>query len=259
MQPISVPLSDDPRRIPEKGPILVAHQPEFLPYLGNIAKATMGDVYLILDTVQFVKEHWQSRNRIRISGQGGWQWLIIPLKDVAKHMMPSNEVVIAGDHWKKKHLNAIRLSYGKAPFFRDFFPGIEEIYNREHVMLVDFLMDIIRFAFQSFRIGVPVYKTSELISMGYTITGIKSELIITMCRSVGANTFVFGRDGKTYIEKETFFRENIDFVFQDFHHPEYPQIHGGEFIPYMSFIDLLFNCGQEESIRILGGSPYTRE
>ncbi len=46
MEIIPVETSKDPRRIAETAPILVAHQPEFLPYLGNIAKATMGDVYV---------------------------------------------------------------------------------------------------------------------------------------------------------------------------------------------------------------------
>ena len=48
--------SKDWRRADLPEPILVAHQPEFLPWLSYISKATMGDVYFILDTVQFEKE-----------------------------------------------------------------------------------------------------------------------------------------------------------------------------------------------------------
>ena len=87
MNPVSIIQSQDPRRLPLEGKILVAHQPECMPWLGNISKAAMGDVYFILDTVQFVKEHWQSRNKIRIHGVRGWQWLSIPLKDVNKHLI----------------------------------------------------------------------------------------------------------------------------------------------------------------------------
>jgi len=258
MYPIHVELNKDPRRIDMEGTILVAHQPEFLPYLGNISKATMGDVYFILDTVQFVKEHWQSHNKIRISASHeGWQWLIVPLKGVQKHVMMTNEVEIDGDFWKKKHLKSISLSYSRAPFFKEIFPEITGIYERKHIMLIDFLMDIIRYAFKKFDIKAPIYQTSNLKNMGYTIEGKKSELILNMCKVVDAKTFVFGRDGRTYIEKEVFYNAGINFVFQEFHHMEYTQIHG-HFVPNMSFIDLLFNYGPE-SKSILGKCDFALE
>ena len=36
----------------------------------------------------------------------------------------------------------------------------------------------------------------------------------------------------------------IDILFQDFQHPQYPQCFG-TFEPNMSVVDLLFNCGPE--------------
>jgi hypothetical protein len=257
MNPISIIQSQDPRRLPLEGKILVAHQPECMPWLGNISKATMGDVYFILDTVQFVKEHWQNRNKIRIQGKKGWQWLCIPLKDVSKHIIQTDKVEIAGDFWKKKHLKAFQLSYQKAPFFDEVFSELSEIYSKEYIFLIDFLVEIILFAFRKFSITVPVYRTSELIKQGYTIDGVKSELVIKMCKVVNANVFVFGRDGRTYIDKQSFYNSNVNFVFQDYAHPVYNQIHG-DFIPQMSFLDLFFNHGSK-SIEILGKSNYLKE
>lgn len=254
MNPISIAQSQDPRRLPLEGTILVSHQPECMPWLGNISKATMGDVYFILDTVQFVKEHWQNRNKIRIHGNKGWQWLFIPLKDVNKHLIQTDKVEIAGDFWKKKHLKAFQLSYQKSPFFEEIFNELSEIYSNEHKLLIDFLVELILFAFRKFSITIPVYRTSELINQGFTIEGIKSELIIKMCKVVSANVFVFGRDGRTYIEKQVFYNNKVRFVFQDYIHPVYNQIHG-DFVSQMSFLDLLFNYGPE-SIEILGKSNY---
>ena len=48
-----------------KSPILLAHQPEYFPWLGFIAKAQLADIYYLVDTVQYMKEHWHSRNKIR--------------------------------------------------------------------------------------------------------------------------------------------------------------------------------------------------
>ena len=55
-----------------KSPVLVAHQPEYFPWLGFIAKAQLADVYYIVDTVQYMKEHWHSRNKIRKKDGGLW-------------------------------------------------------------------------------------------------------------------------------------------------------------------------------------------
>jgi hypothetical protein len=257
MVSITIPRSNDPRRVSQEGTILVAHQVECMPWLGNISKATMGDVYFLFDNAQYVKKHWQNKNRIRVKSPEGFQWLTIPVVEVNKHFLPTNEVRMLNDLWKGKHLKAIELSYKKAPYFKEIFPEIIDIYASEDELLVEFLLKFIRYAFRKFQITIPVYRTSELISKGIFIGGQKSDLVTSMCRAAGADTFVFGCDGRTYIEKEVFYKNNISFIFQDFHHPVYEQIHG-EFIPYMSFIDLLFNHGPE-SVKILGKSYYLEE
>lgn len=254
MDPIQVAKSTDPRRVPLEGVVLAAHQAEFLPYLGNISKASMADVYFILDNLQFEKQHWQSRNRIRVKGGQGWEWLTVPLKDVKNHIIMTNEVLVDGDKWKKKHLMAIKYSYQRAPFFEEIYSEISEIYLKEHILLVDFLIDLILYAFRKFNVSIPVFRGSNLIKQGFSINGKKSDLVINICKAVNAKTFVFGKDGRTYIDKEIFYQNKIKFLFQDFVHPVYSQIHG-EFISHMSFIDLLFNCGPN-AVKIIGKSNY---
>jgi len=74
---------------------------------------------------------------------------------------------------------------------------------------------------------------------------------------VDADVFVFGVDGRTYIDKEVFFNNNVRFLFQDYAHPVYSQMHG-EFKSHMSFLDLLFNYGSD-AIQVLGKSNYREE
>ncbi|MBU4274577.1 WbqC family protein, partial [Patescibacteria group bacterium] len=54
---------------------------------------------------------------------------------------------------------------------------------------------------------------------------------------------------KSYVEEEKFEKNNLKHVFSNFKHPLYPQ-QFKPFIPNMSVIDLLFNCGKE-SIKII--------
>ena len=239
-----------------KSPVLVAHQPEFFPWLGFISKARMGDVYYILDTVQFMKEHWHSRNKIR--KKDGWIWISTPvLQSKSKLLMWPEARIDNSKNWKRKQLNSIRMCYSRAKYFEEIFTELEEIYSKDYEYLIDFSEEIIRYAFKKFDINIPVYRTSKLIENGKDISGKKSDLIIKMCKSANAKTFVFGQDGKTYIEKDKFDNENINYVFQKFSHPEYKQRYEG-FESHMSFIDLLFNYGPK-SKEMLGEIEYDKE
>ena len=252
MIPINISLDD--RRFDVSGITLSAHQPEFMPWLGYISKATMSDVYFILDSVQYVKDVFQNRNKIRIKQDNGWQWLNIPVKNAKSHILNWKDVRIDNSqNWKRKHLNAIRYSYSRTPYFDWLFDEIEKFYLEDIEFLLDFIIKISKFILKQFDVKVPIYRTSELIDMGYNINGNKSELIVNMCKVVNANNFIFGSVGRTYIDKEIFKKNNINPFFQNFKHPVYNQIHG-DFISNMSSIDLLFNYGGEESIRILGKS-----
>ena len=257
MHPIEVNKSTDTRRADLPFPILVAHQPEFLPWLGNISKATMGDIYFILDTVQYCKELFQNRNKIRIKGEDGWHWLIIPIKGGRKKLMNWQEVIIDNSQpWKRKHLNSIKMSYSRSPYFNQIYNEIKTIYdNFTGNKLIDFLTEFIKYAHVKFKVNIPVYKTSDLIKLGYNINGNKSDLILNMCKAVNAKTFIFGAQGRDYIEKNKF--NQVEYRFQNYNHPTYKQIHG-DFVSHMSFIDILFNHG-DNSVNILNKSQYDKQ
>jgi len=250
---IKITPSTDQRRLGADGIVLTAHQPEFMPWLGYISKAVMSDAYFVLDSVQFVKDVFQNRNKIRIKSNIGWQWLTVPVLDVKKHLLNWTDVRIDNSqHWKTKHLNSIYYSYAKANYFDIIYNDIEKIYQNNWDFLIDFIVYIREYTFKKFNIHIPVYRTTDLIEQGYDISGQKTDLIINMCKVIEADNFVFGSVARTYVDKEKLNKANIQFYFQNFKHPTYNQIQG-EFIPNMSFIDLLFNYG-DESVNILNKS-----
>jgi hypothetical protein len=246
--------SKDFRRIPFESPILVAHQPEFLPWLGFVSKAAMGDIFVLLDSVDFRKEYFQNRNKIRMNSQKGWQWLTVPVARAKTHSCKICEACIERGRWITKHLRAIEQSYSKTQYFSEIYPELQAIYDYKGNNLSEFNTKFIRFALRMFKIQVPIYRTSEMVRSGYDISGEKTDIVISMCQAVSARTFVAGQFGKTYLEIEKFRKLNIKLVFQSFTHPVYKQIHGG-FVENMSYIDLLFNHGPD-SVNILGKSAY---
>lgn len=251
----SIVRSNDPRRIDLEGRVMVAHQPEFMPWLGFISKARMGDCYLIWDTDQFKKETFQNRNRIRIKGGNGASTILVPVKAAKTKLLAMHKVEIFNDNrWQNKLLRTIEQSYGKTPYFEYLYPDLKRIFLSEYKYLVDLNMAIIRWAFLHFGIGVPVFTVSGLSESGIDVVGENNDAIISMCRAVDAAVFVFGKSGRNYIDYEKFKQAGILPVFQDFQHPVYTQIQGG-FLPNMSFIDILFNHGKDAPT-VLGKSSY---
>ena len=253
----NIPVSNDPRRINLEGPVLVAHQAEFMPWLGFISKASMGDVFLILDDTQFKKDYFENRNKIRFHKKEGWQWLNVPVKN--KHKLPNMmDMKVTDLNWKKKHLNSIKQSYSKAPYFDEIYGELESIYNNiDCYKLVEINIKLIKYAFKKFKIDIPVLRVSELKKNGKKIEGESTDLIVSLANVFNAKSFVAGVSGRNYLDVDKFRINNINLVFQDFRHPEYTQIHGS-FIPCMSFIDLLFNHPQNMAIKILGKSNYVK-
>ena len=76
------------------------------------------------------------------------------------------------------------------------------------------------------------------------IEGGQSERLIALCRQVGATQYLSGDAARDYLDVEAFARQGIDVIWQQYRHPEYPQQHGA-FVPYLSAMDLLFNCGDD--------------
>jgi hypothetical protein len=79
--------------------------------------------------------------------------------------------------------------------------------------------------------------------------GDRIERLINICKKFNADIFYEGASGKNYIEEEAFSKEGIRVVFQDYRYPIYDQLYGN-FIPYLSVIDLIFNQG-DKSLSVL--------
>ena len=146
--------------------------------------------------------------------------------------------------WKRKHLETIRCHYSKTPYFELHFPWFEEVYNNEWKFLLDLSLETIHFLKGQLKIDTPILLSSELETPGN-----KTERLIAICKQLGATHYLSGDSARNYISGEEFSRQGIDLEYQEYQHPQYPQRYEG-FVPFLSIIDLLFNCG-EKSLDIL--------
>lgn len=229
--------------------ILSAHQPNYLPYIGFFHKIINCDIFVIWDTVQFVKRGpfgWQHRNKIRT--KNGWIWLTVPVLTKGKYEQLIIDTRINNDMpWPRKHWNSIYLNYNRAPYFNkysDFFAGL---YKKRWDRLAELSETAIYYIAKALGIKTKIIKCS---SLGLNSHG--TDLIINVCKKIGADTFLSGRHGRDYLDEEKFSEAGIRLIYQDFKHPGYEQVYK-PFIENMSIIDLLFNAG-ENSLKILTGA-----
>lgn len=219
------------------------HQPEHLPWLGFFHKLNMAEIYVILDNVQFRKNYFQNRNKIRTSR--GWIWITVPVSRTLDTRI-MDVTISRQPRWKKKWLDSISFSYKKAPYFDRYYKEIELAINREYEKLSDLNTSLIRTLCKFFEI-----KTQFLLASSISPEGTASDLILDICRKVDAKQYISGVSGREYLMLDQFKQEGIDVIFQDFHHPIYKQAYE-PFMPCMSAADLLFNHG-DKSLDILNG------
>ena len=223
--------------------ICTIHQPNYLPYLGFFEKAFQSDIFIIYDTTQFKKNDWQNRNRICTSE--GWQWITIPV--LHRFGQKINEVKI--DNLKKplkNNWNKIQTIYGKAPFFKDYGEIFEKIYKNTYNFVSDLNCDMIYEIKSILGLRTRFVKSSEFPPIETKST----QALIDLCKIVEADTYISGSEGKNYLDLDLFEKAGIELKFQNYRHPVYKQFNNSEFQPYMSVIDLIFNCG-ESSLKIL--------
>jgi hypothetical protein len=227
--------------------ILTAHQPGYLPWLGLFHKIAVADLFCYFDIVQYQTKDYNNRNKIKT--HSGAIWLSVPVESKDHFEKCVGEIRIMQNGWQRKHVKSIQHAYQKALYFGDYGAELESILLREsHETLSALNLEILRFLLRALAIETPIVKASD-----YEFQGTKSDLVLDMCRQLKADVYVFGSQGRDYADVAKFQAAGVTPCFQDYRHPTYRQLHG-EFLPYMSVIDLLFNEGPRSREILLSGN-----
>ena len=206
--------------------ILSAHQPAYLPWLGLFDKIAKSDVFVQFDMVQFEKDSYINRNKIRT--KTGTQWLTVPIQSVGhmSHTIYDTKIDNSRD-WKKKHWESIKQNYSKAPYFEKYAHLLEWTYQKDWDYIADLNICMLKCFTRLLGINTEIRLASQ-----FKFKGKKSDLILDMCKQLGADKFIFGAEGQKYADVDKFKKEGIEIEFQDYK-------------PTLSIIDSLFNKGEK--------------
>ncbi|WP_296623237.1 WbqC family protein [Marivirga sp.] len=226
---------------------LVIMQPTYIPWLGYFDLIRQADYFVFYDDVQFVRQSWQSRNKIK-SPQGEL-YLSVPVKKTTHHddLLIKDVMIDNNQNWSKKHLKSIVQNYKKAAFFEEYSGLIESIYSQQFDKLADLNIYLIELVAKSLNINTKFIRSSEL----NIHKGQKEEGIIDIANHLELNHYLSPKGAFDYLNNEkaenAFNEHDIKVSFQEFIPQEYPQLKE-PFIPYLGVFDALLNIGAEATL-----------
>jgi len=223
-----------------RGKTLVVLQPGYLPWLGFFDQMRRADIFVYYDDVQFDKHGWRNRNRIK--SPAGPHWLTVPVRHHGQGRPLIMETLIDDRaRWARTHVGTLKQYYAKAPHLPRYLPELEELLQRPWTHIVDLDLAVVDLMARWLQLAPNVMRSSQL-----GIGGARSQRLIDMCRHFGADRYLSGNAASDYLDIALFAGQGIEVVWQDYDHPVYPQQHG-PFVPYLSAIDLLLNCGDDSA------------
>ncbi len=224
----------------------VITQPTYLPWLGYFDLIDQADIFVFLDTVQFEKQSWQQRNKIRTSK--GLEWITVPALIKGRFGQLIKDVELNPIKFPDKHIKQIRQNYSQSPFFEAYYEEFSDILAKESEAssLCDVNIGIVKWLCSKLSLKIDFVRSSELKA-----TGKRSELLVNILKEINADSYLSPLGSLDYIKNDycIFEKNNVAVTFQNYTHPEYRQIYK-PFMPYASIIDLLFNEG-ERGLKII--------
>jgi WbqC-like protein len=221
------------------------NQSNYIPWKGYFDLIRDSDTFLFYDDVQFTKNDWRNRNKVKSSA--GRQWITIPVgSDVRRRIC---EVALPESRWQEKHWKTLANLYRKAPFFNTYRSFLEDVYlNRKWRNL----SHLNQFLIQNIATKWLGIQTIFRQSSDFPSVGQGQERVLSLLASLKADTYVSGPAGKAYLDPIRFREAGIKLVWKDYSgYPEYPQFHP-PFEHAVTILDLLFHTGPDAPYYIWG-------
>jgi hypothetical protein len=220
------------------GKRLAIVQSNYIPWKGYFDLISYVDEFILFDTVQFTKNDWRNRNKIKTPR--GVEWLTIPVRHHFGQSIQETEISDQG--WARKHWSSLLQNYAKAPHFATYRLAFEAIYAsvaEERFLSVinyKFLTDICR------MLGI---HTKFTWSRDCPLADGQTERLVGLCRHTGATEYISGPAAKNYLDAAVLAQAGIKLTYINYSgYPEYRQLYGN-YEHNVSVVDLIFNEGSE--------------
>ena len=219
-------------------------QSNYIPWKGYFDLIHDVDEFIFYDDVQFTKNDWRNRNRVKTAQ--GTQWLTVPVGQSLDRLIC--EVELPSPSWQLKHWKTLEQNYRKAAHYEEIAERLQPFYlEQEWRTLSELNTALIRFIAEDLL----EIKTQFTDSRKFELIGAKQERLLSLLKQAEATHYISGPAAKAYIQPEAFEELEIDLAYKDYSgYPEYPQPHP-PFEHGVTILDLLFSVGQEKATEFI--------
>ena len=212
--------------------VVVVSQPMFLPWIGLFDQMRLADVFVHYDDVQLPRGR-SFITRVQVKTHDGVRWLSLPVeRQDSGALICETRISEAGD-WRRKHLETLRHSYGKAANFPALQEIAQEILRCPVSNLADFNIQALERIAGVLGLTCRFRRASEL-----SVAGRGSERLLSICTHLGASAYLTGHGGRNYLDHGAFERKGIAVRYMDYAAKPWPQMHG-PFTPFVTILDLM--------------------
>jgi hypothetical protein len=218
---------------------VVINQPGYIPWLGFFEQIYRADIFVFLDCAQYVRQEWINRNRLK-GTNGQPVWLTVPVENYPLDTAIKDTKILSSDFtWRKKHLKTISILLGGTAYIYEFLPQLAALYDKKHVNLCSFNIEIIKLISQWLGLSTEFILASELRPSGK-----RTDMLRDICFKLKATRYYSPAGASVYLEKEKHILEDagIQVSYQAWVHPMYAQKFGA-FLSHMSVLDAIMNIG----------------
>jgi hypothetical protein len=229
------------------------HQPNFLPWLGYFHKLAHSDVFIFFDDVQYPRGK-SFVSRVKVKTPQGEHWLTVPTTGKSDLLL-IQDIALADTISLKKITRTLEVTYKKSAHFQEVFECVSPHLLKDYSLLCDLNIGLIEVICSRLQLPTIFHRSSELACN----TADAEEKILCLLHKVKATTYISGKGAGSsrHINETSFEQQGMKLIWQDFAHPEYPQLYGGAFIPKLSIVDVLFNLGFSKTKELLMQTPVT--
>lgn len=226
---------------------IVISQPMYFPWYGHLEQIKHCDIYVFYDDVQFARGFF---NRVQLSEENRQRWMTVPLEGGESRKLINQHQPSTSEDWSSSHRDLFQQLYSGHPFYAEARSVLEETLDRHgpqdsvaklsenstRALAGAFGLDHVRFV-----------RSSDL-----NIGGSGSQRLLNICQHLGASEYITGHGASKYLTHGLFEESKIEVSYLKYGKKSYPQKGNNVFIPYVSSLDLLANCGNDASAFLSG-------
>ncbi len=222
-------------------------QSNYVPWRGYFDLMDDVDVFIVYDEVQYTKNDWRNRNRLKT--RSGLTWLTVPVRRDGLDTRIDEARLDWTRDWTEKHRNQLAEAYREAPHWEPVASEFFGIIGKRHDRLSDLNLELMRWAAGRLGIATEIVRSTDLPGNGG-----KTGRLVGLVRAVGGTSYLSGPAARSYLDPDAFARAGIGVEYKSYDYAPYPQL-WGEFEGAVSVLDLLLNTGPEARRHLKSRTP----